>query len=613
MTEDEARRAVQTGDYIILSKVGRCAIVAARKAFGEVQIIPRALDMPGLPWRFMISTDAASIELGLFKAQVVRPPTRMPQPRAFSEEELYVSSIAMKGPAPDLSRFASVLIELLEEAPWASRYWAALAQSFSLPSSKLLLDWKQYLDYATARNAAAEVASVRRAVEDARQTGFPAADALPAIEGAKSALSRGEWDAAKARSRDLRQKIGAFQRQRQKVSEIRDSVSAAAAYIRKLEPDSEQAAELERETNAIFTNTSMPADEAVRRSGEALNRAAFALFSMHVEKANTYLSTLQVEATELSHNLRAELQGDLERGRRLLEAGNVQGGTEILDMALATMRERANGYFSEMAASTLDEAHDSFSSLQMTRPDGDITLDDLAQGLQDAQKLLDEGRSAEAGRLAIKLKGEIEEKLAASAPEIRVSITGPPLTAGGWNRVVLKITNTGTADASDLNVTITGPVELMAMDSVSLLKAGSVYNDDIGVRCASPGTVPVKLTVDCTRATDDKPYRFEVELWLEFRQALDLSGAKSITIDRSVHIVDSVLNRSTVGSEDELDRLPREVPDEGGIAHDQKLIKDSVISRSGRRGRKHLEDTEAKCPTCGRMISTEWKRCPYCS
>jgi hypothetical protein len=220
----------------------------------------------------------------------------------------------------------------------------------------------------------------------------------------------------------------------------------------------------------------------------------------------------------------------------------------------------------------------------------------------------------EAGRMALKLKAAIDERLEASAPEIRVSITGPPLTAGGWNRVTMKVANTGTADARSLKVTIAGPVELMALDELKVLKAGSVYNDDIGVRCASPGTVPVKLRVECDRAPDDKPYRFEAELWLEFRQPLDLSGAKSITIDRSVHIVDSVLNRSAVGGDDELDGLPQASPDEDGNVTDQRVIQDSVINRSGgRRDRQPPATVETVCPNCGRTISTEWKRCPYCS
>jgi hypothetical protein len=215
--------------------------------------------------------------------------------------------------------------------------------------------------------------------------------------------------------------------------------------------------------------------------------------------------------------------------------------------------------------------------------------------------------------MALKLLAQIQDRLESSSPQITMSITGPPLTAGGWNRVVMKLANTGTADARSLCLTIKGPVELMALDEIAVLKAGAVYNDDIGVRCASPGTVPVKLVVECNRAPDDRHFRFETELWLEFRQALDLSGAKSITIDRSVHIVDSVLNRSAVGGEDELGGVPQQSADDEGDGKGSMTVQDSVINRSGRRGGAAPSPAETKCPNCGRMISTEWKRCPYCS
>lgn len=613
MAEDEARRAVQTGDYIILSKMGRCALLAARKSFGEVHITPRVLDSPGLPWRFQISSDAASVEVGLFKAQAARPPARMPQPIRPAADEFYAASLTLNGPPSGLSGFISVLLGLLEEPPWASRYWAAMAQSLNLPSSQLLLNWKQYLDYATARSAATEVAAARKAVEEAQKAGFPASETLPALRNAVAALSHGDYDEARARSLDARQQLDGFLRQKQKLSEMKESISAAVAQIKLLDPGSEQAPGLEREMTDQLSDASQPVDAAIQRASQVLGKAAFALFSMYVERGHSYLSKLQDEAPDLSRELRAKLQGELERGRRLLESGDVQGGTEVLERAGAAIREQADGHFSELAVQTLEQARISLETLRASQTSGADTGGALEEGLEEAQRLLDAGRSAESGRMAQKLLKEIEDRLEASSPQISISITGPPLTAGGWNRVVMKLANTGTADARDLSLTIKGPVELMALDEIGLIKAGAVYNDDIGVRCASPGTVPVKLVVECTRAPDEKQYRFETELWLEFRQGLDISGAKSITIDRSVHIVDSVLNRSMVGGEDELEGVPQQSPDGEPDGKGSKAIQDSVINRSGRSEMAKPEDAEAKCPNCGRMISTEWKRCPYCS
>jgi hypothetical protein len=613
MAEDEARRAVQTGDYIILSKAGRCAIVAARKTFGEATIVPRALDTPGVPWRFQISSNAATVEVGLFKAPSSRPPSRMPQPAGMAAADFYVASLALKGPAAELSGFVSSLVGLLEEAPWASRFWGSLAQALNLPASKLLIDWKQYLDYSAARVAAFDVASARKAVEDARGDGFPAGEPIPAMAQAISALSKGDHDAAKASCREVRRQMADFMQMMQKLSGMREAASAAIAKIREIDPHSGQAADLEREVMAQPGGTLRTVDSEIQRVSEVLGRAAFQLFSIHVEKASTYLSTLQGEAPDLSKELRVQLQGELERGRRLLESGNVQGGADVLERAISSMKSQADGHFAELAVQTLDQARSSLEDLKNSRAEGAATWGMLQDGLEEAQRLLDEGRSAEAGRMAQKILKQIEDGLEASSPQITVSITGPPLTAGGWNRVVMKMANTGTADARNLAVTMDGPIELMALDEIEVLKAGAVYNDNIGVRSDSPGTVPVKLVVECNRAPDDRSYHFESELWLEFRQALDLSGAKNITIDRSVHIVDSVLNRSTVGGEDALEGIPQQGAEDEADGKGRLSVQDSVINRSGRRGGPEPALLETKCPNCGRMISTEWKRCPYCS
>jgi hypothetical protein len=613
MAEDEARRAVQTGDYILLSKVGRCAIVAARKTFGEALIVPRALDVPGVPWRFQISSDAATVEVGLFKAQAARPSSRMPQPAGAAVADFYVASLALKGPAPAVSRFVSALLGLLEEPPWASRYWGSLAQALNQPASKLLLDWKQYIDYASARSAAVEVAAARKAVEQARGEGLPASQPVPALSEAVAALSRGDHDAARESSREVRRQLAEFLDQRQKLSGMREAVSSAIAQIRKLDPGSKTADGLERDMAALSAVGSRTVEADIQKTSELLCKTADQLFSIYVEKANSYLSTLQEEAPELSAELRVDVQGELERGRRLLEAGNVQGGTEILERARASIHERADGHFSEIAVQTLEQASSSFENLRSAQAEASASWGPFEEGLAEAQRLLDAGRSAEAGHMAQKLLTEIEDRLESSAPQITMTITGPPLTAGGWNRVVMKLANTGTADARDLSLTIKGPVELMALDEISQLKAGAVYNDDIGVRCASPGTVPVKIILECNRAPDDRPFKFETELWLEFKQALDLSGAKTITIDRSVHIVDSVLNRSAVGGEDELEGVPRQSADDQGTGKGSMTVEDSVINRSGHRDGPEPSPAETKCPNCGRMISTEWKRCPYCS
>jgi hypothetical protein len=237
----------------------------------------------------------------------------------------------------------------------------------------------------------------------------------------------------------------------------------------------------------------------------------------------------------------------------------------------------------------------------------------LDRGRRETDAQMQGGHNREAGQLARALKRELEDRLESSAPQIRLSITGPRLTAETWNKVIMNITTSGNADAARVVVAIDGPVELRAQDELPLLKAGETYKDELGIKCDENGSIPVKFLVDCERPHDSAPFHFEAELWLEFVKPMDFSGAKTITIDRSVHIVDSVLNRSTVGDNDDDGGGIPSIPDDAERVEDGKVeIKDSVLNRSG-GAKTQMGATERKCPTCGRMISTEWKRCPYCN
>ncbi len=140
LADQEIRQAMQTGDFIILSKPGRCAIVAARKAFGEAPLEPLAVDMPGEPWRVRISPAETRIEVGLFKPRPF-PQSRMVPPNAPPPEEFHVAYYVMKGPPPKLAAFVAALLELLNEAPWASEHWPGLSSALNIPASKLMLDW----------------------------------------------------------------------------------------------------------------------------------------------------------------------------------------------------------------------------------------------------------------------------------------------------------------------------------------------------------------------------------------------------------------------------------------------------------------------------------------
>jgi hypothetical protein len=611
LSEQETRQAVQTGDFIILSKPGRCALVAARKAFGEPVLEPLAMEMPGEPWRLRLAAPGASVEVGLFKPRPPAPsrlaPYGAPQP-----EEFHVAYYALKGEPARLSGFITSLLELLGEKPWSSRFWNSLALALNQPQSKLLLDWKQYVDYAGARAAASDVAAAQEGLRKAQREGVVSLEAQNAVEKAKSALASGEYDAARSTARSVGDELARARQEKEGLGRARDKVGLTIARIRALDPASREAAQLDEQSTAVYASASASAAQSRDRMEALLQGAGRQLFALHAARANKLLSEISGEDSSLVAEIRKRLENELAAGRKQLEEGDIEAGDASLAEAVSSASRRIDEYLAENAQGAVSELNELFEGSKENPALSAEFLVRLDRGRREMDAHMQGGRNREAGRLARSLLREMNERLESSAPEIRLAIDGPRLTAETWNKVIMKIQNSGNADAANVSVSIDGPIELRAQDELPLLKAGETYRDEIGIKCDENGSIPVKLLVDCERPHDSAPFHFEAELWLDFAKPLDLSGAKTITIDRSVHIVDSVLNRSTVGDDGAGDGLPA-VPEDAEKVEDGKVvIEDSVVNRAGGR-KSQMGAVERKCPTCGRMISTEWKRCPYCN
>jgi hypothetical protein len=611
LSEQETRQAVQTGDFIILSKPGRCALVAARKAFGDPVIEPLALEMPGEPWRLRLAAQGASVEVGLFKPRPPAP-SRMAPYGAPPPEEFHVAYYALKGDPARLSGFITALLELLGEKPWSSRFWNGLSTALNQPQSKLMLDWKQYVDYAGARAAASEVASAQEAFRKAQRDNFTSLEAQNALGKARSALAAGEYDTAREVARGVGDELARARQEKERLDQARGKVVLAVAKIRALDPASREAASFDEQSTAISAGAPTSTAQSRDRMEALLQNAGRHLFALHAARANKVLSGISGEDSALVSEIRESLEGELAGGRRLLEDGDIEAADAALAAAVSSASQRIDGFLSENAQGAVGELNELFEGSKDNPALGAEFLVRLDRGRREVDAHMQGGHSREAGQLARALRNEIQDRLESSAPEIRLSIDGPRLTAETWNKVVMKIQNGGNADAANVVVAIDGAIEIRAQDELPLLKAGETYRDEIGIKCEENGSIPVKFTVDCERPHDSAPFHFEAELWLDFAKPLDLSGAKTITIDRSVHIVDSVLNRSTVG-DDGGGGIPA-VPEDAGRVEDGKtVIEDSVVNRSGGGKRSQLGATETKCPNCGRMISTEWKRCPYCN
>lgn len=102
-----------------------------------------------------------------------------------------------------------------------------------------------------------------------------------------------------------------------------------------------------------------------------------------------------------------------------------------------------------------------------------------------------------------------------SEPKLIVQFEAGTLQPNLWNRTQITISNRGLANASDIHIKLTGPVEVRRMSDLKQLTYNTDQTFEIGLRVVGAGAVPIDIDLTYKRAYDDKPYKEHQELWVD--------------------------------------------------------------------------------------------------
>jgi hypothetical protein len=117
-----------------------------------------------------------------------------------------------------------------------------------------------------------------------------------------------------------------------------------------------------------------------------------------------------------------------------------------------------------------------------------------------------------------------------SEPKIEIEFDTNNLQPNLWNRTKISVMNKGLACAKDLQVKLTGPLEVRRMPSLDKMAYNENKTYEIGLKPEGAGTVPVDIDIKFTRTWDGKPYHLHQELWLEISSSVGITGSTTAGI-----------------------------------------------------------------------------------
>jgi hypothetical protein len=132
-----------------------------------------------------------------------------------------------------------------------------------------------------------------------------------------------------------------------------------------------------------------------------------------------------------------------------------------------------------------------------------------------AKKSLKDNDFDESMNLVTTCSHKLDKLRKGSKPKIELKFDVVNLQPGLWNRTQISIMNNGLAAAKDIQVKISGPLEVRRFPMMDKLTYNDAKSFEIGLKPDSAGSVPVDIDIRCIRTWDGESFTEHVESWLE--------------------------------------------------------------------------------------------------
>ena len=150
--------------------------------------------------------------------------------------------------------------------------------------------------------------------------------------------------------------------------------------------------------------------------------------------------------------------------------------------------------------------------LQKAKLIGDTA--EMSETYAKAEENLSEGKFVDAAKKANSIRLQIQEMYQKGEPAFGVEVISGTLKPTIWNRVKLRVKNTGKVHALTVRMHVTGPVEVINLPEFHKLEAGTSVEIEIGIKPNGPGDLPVDVGFTGTSVTTGKAFNVMTRFWI---------------------------------------------------------------------------------------------------
>ncbi|UCF07286.1 MAG: hypothetical protein JSW28_06435, partial [Thermoplasmata archaeon] len=179
------------------------------------------------------------------------------------------------------------------------------------------------------------------------------------------------------------------------------------------------------------------------------------------------------------------------------------------------------------AKETLKECSDSIQSAKQY-----IFTDEVQKMLDDANQAYDKGDFDKTVSLARSCEEETRRLFLEGEPIISVAMPTVNLQARIFNRCALTVTNSGKVHVKDVKIDLEGKIEVDGLSPIPLLRANDSKNLEIALKADAEGSIPVKISVNCLNAANDKLCNIQESTWLTIGTVTPTAGASEAKVLR---------------------------------------------------------------------------------
>jgi hypothetical protein len=147
----------------------------------------------------------------------------------------------------------------------------------------------------------------------------------------------------------------------------------------------------------------------------------------------------------------------------------------------------------------------------------------VEDSIEKAKKALSDNNFETALEIVKTCTKKLDKLRSGSEPAVELKIEVRNLQPNLWNRTKISITNGGLATAEDVDIKLSGPLEVRRMPEIDKLMYNTTETFEIGLKPEGAGSVPVDIDIQFIRSWDGKPYHEHHDFWMDISGLHDKS------------------------------------------------------------------------------------------